>query len=313
MWDRSAQFRHSCVHDTAHFDSVNRSGTARSLSDTLRSVSRQMRADIVAHLCSRLAPIVTELADSFAASNAQIGTRHCIIDNLLPVGIAEEIYASFPPSRRMRRLNSFREAKYTSKSLDRFHTLMSDVTFAFQESAVVEIVERITSLPKQSPDSHLYAGGLSAMEKGDFLRPHIDNSHDGSRINYRTLNLLYYVSPNWCIESGGNLELWDRTRTEHVTIVSRFNRLVIMETAPWSWHSVSKVLANERRCCVSNYYFSPVSPTGHEYFNVTSYSARPEEKFLRSLTWVDNQVRRVVRRLAPKGIARTDTYRSPKE
>ena len=35
------------------------------------------------------------------------------------------------------------------------------------------------------------------MTEGDFLNPHIDNSHDAKRERYRRLNLLYYVSPGW--------------------------------------------------------------------------------------------------------------------
>ena len=66
--------------------------------------------------------------------------------------------------------------------------------------------------------------------------------------------LLYYVTPGWRLENGGNLELWDCAVRRNVTLVSQFNRLVLMETTPWSWHSVSPVVADGFRCCVSNYY-----------------------------------------------------------
>ena len=36
-----------------------------------------------------------------------------------------------------------------------------------------------------------------AMFEGDFLNPHVDNSHDANREKYRRLNLLFYVSPDW--------------------------------------------------------------------------------------------------------------------
>jgi Rps23 Pro-64 3,4-dihydroxylase Tpa1-like proline 4-hydroxylase len=35
------------------------------------------------------------------------------------------------------------------------------------------------------------------MGKGDFLNPHLDNSHDGDQKNYRAINVLYYLSENW--------------------------------------------------------------------------------------------------------------------
>jgi hypothetical protein len=66
------------------------------------------------------------------------------------------------------------------------------------------------------------------------------------------------------------------------------------------------------RCCVSNYYFSPSSPTGRDYFNVTSFSARPEQTALRAFTWADNKLRQFVRRIAPSGLGRKDVYQGPK-
>ena len=90
---------------------------------------------------------------------------------------------------------------------------------------------------------------------GDYLNPHIDNSHDAKRKRYRRLNLLYHVSPDWGFDSGGNFELWDESRMSPKTIVSRRNRLVVMETNKTSWHSVSPVNVDGPRCCVSNYYF----------------------------------------------------------
>ncbi|MNC91113.1 hypothetical protein D3C83_73090 [compost metagenome] len=84
-----------------------------------------------------------------------------------------------------------------------------------------------------------------------------------------------------------------------------------METNPASWHSVSPVAVDRARCCVSNYYFSERSPTGRPYFNVTSFSARPGQHFLRALARMDNAARSAVRLLFRKGIGKTDVY-SPK-
>ena len=88
------------------------------------------------------------------------------------------------------------------------------------------------------------------MGKGDFLNPHIDNSHNMQRNKYRRLNLLYYVSPEWNLKCGGNFELWDKKVKSKKTIVSSFNKLIIMETTEESWHSVNKVLVDNLRCCV---------------------------------------------------------------
>ena len=122
-----------------------------------------------------------EIMAAFAASSAAVGVRYVVIDDLLPAHIAAMIEDAFPDGHAMRLMDSFRERKFTSKAFDRFDPILSDVTFAFQDRRIVEIVERVTGIEGQMPDPLLYAGGLSVMGKGHFLGPHIDNSHDSSR------------------------------------------------------------------------------------------------------------------------------------
>lgn len=267
-----------------------------------------MQNILVQHILDRLGGQADKLREQFVSSAQEVGVRYAFLDDLLPESLASRIHGCFPVAESMRLMDSFRERKYTSKSFDKFDPLMADITFAVQDPRVVKVVESITGIRNQIPDERLYAGGLSAMGRGHFLAPHIDNSHDGDRQYYRTLNLLYYVTPDWSLEFGGNLELWDRRVKRNTTIASKFNRLVIMETNPWSWHSVNPVKADRLRCCVSNYYFSPASPTGQEYFNVTSFSARPEQKARRALAWADNQLRHCVRWVAPSGLGKKDVY-----
>lgn len=268
--------------------------------------------DLVKLILNKLEPMVDDLSKSFELSSKEVGVRYCVVDDLLPLDVAEKISDAFPNPTIMRLMNSFREKKYTTKSFEKYDPLAGEITFAIQDPRVIAVVERITKIKKQIPDPSLYAGGLSAMVKGHFLGPHIDNSHDGTREFYRTLNLLYYVTPNWSIENGGNLELWDQYVRKNTTIVSQFNRLAIMETTPVSWHSVSEVHTDSVRKCVSNYYFSSQSPTGKEYFNVTSFSARPEQPFRRILARFDNQLRQAIRKIAPDGLGKKDVYQGPK-
>lgn len=263
---------------------------------------------LVGLICDRLNAEAERLSKAFAESAMQCGVRHFAFDDLLPADIAALIAKYFPAPEKMRLMDSFRERKYTSKSFDDFHPLMKSITFAVQDPRVVAIVEKITGIQQQIPDPSLYAGGLSAMTQGHFLGVHIDNSHEGSRKYYRTLNLLYYISPDWTAESGGHLQLWNPDVSREVTIMSKYNRLVVMETHPLSWHSVSKVQVDGVRRCVSNYYFSPISPTGSDYFNVTSFSAPPSEPARRVLLRLDAALRQVVRFFVPDGLGRKDVY-----
>jgi Rps23 Pro-64 3,4-dihydroxylase Tpa1-like proline 4-hydroxylase len=221
-------------------------------------------------------------------------TRHFILDNLLPTDVAMTIFNAFPKTGDgFHSTKTFREKKKTSAELSNHDVILASITYAIQNRIIVEKIAELTDIENLFPDPNLYAGGLSMMFKDDFLNPHIDNSHDAERNKFRRLNLLYYVTPNWVVENGGNLELWDDSREVPKTLTAAFNRLIVMETNKTSWHSVSKVLVNNQRCCVSNYFFSDKSPDGSEYFHVTSFTGRPDESAKRIFGFLDNELRNV--------------------
>ncbi|CAN5451569.1 hypothetical protein BH18ACI1_BH18ACI1_23320 [soil metagenome] len=266
-----------------------------------------MREEIVNFIVERLENGADEIRADFLTDKG-IKTRFATIDNLLPEDVARQFFVVFPPFSEMRLLDSFREKKYTSKTLDKFNSLISDITFAFQDERVIDAVSKIIGFENVEGDPHLYAGGISAMTKGHFLNPHLDNSHDYEQKNYRVLNLLYYISPDWKTENGGNLELWNEDVTESVEIPSVFNRLVLMSTNDKSWHSVNEVKVDGVRCCISNYYFSPHSPNGYETTHVTYFQARPEQTVRRLITKADSDLRTFLRKVKKKGFSKKDLY-----
>lgn len=270
-----------------------------------------MREELVQLILDRLDADSAAIAQEFASADGV--ARHAAIDDLLPDEIARKIAEVFPANEQMRLLDSFRERKFTSKSLDRFDPLIADITFALQDPKVIEKVAEITKIKDAVGDPHLYAGGISSMAKGHFLNPHIDNSHDGEQKNYRVLNLLYYITPDWKPENGGNLELWDKNVKVPVEIPSLFNRLVLMATGDKTWHSVNEVRVEGSRHCISNYYFSPHSPNGYETTHVTYFMARPEQKFRRVVTKIDSDLRTMLRRVKRSGFAKKDVFESAKD
>lgn len=230
----------------------------------------------------------------------------CYIDNLLPEAIAKQIYDAFPTPEEMAIHKSLRENKRIAAQMDLYNPLLEEAVYAFQDERIVKVVEEITGIQEMIPDDKLYAGGISLMAYGNFLNPHLDNSHDNDRENYRVLNLLYYVTPNWKLENGGNLELWDDgTKKPQRTIVSQFNRLVLMITNKSSYHSVSKVVSDGKRCCVSNYYFSKHPAEDEEYFHVTSFYGRPEEPVKDVILKADAGLRNLARKVFKKRIVET--------
>lgn len=225
------------------------------------------------------------------------GTRYAVIDDLLPDEIARAIYEGFPnDGAGFDVRKTFRESKRTTYDLDRFPVLKT-AAYALQDKSIVDLIGRAISVPDLEADPSLYAGGPSIMLQGDFLNPHIDNSHDATKRRYRRLNLLYYVTPNWRIEDGGNLELWDTSVRKAVSIPALFNRLVLMETSRTSWHSVSPIIADCERCCVSSYYFSESSPDGSDYYHVTSFNGRPGQTMNRFIAPIDNASRVLARQI----------------
>lgn len=266
-----------------------------------------MREQLVKLILERLERDADAIKADFATKKG-VDTKFAAIDGLLPSDIAADINGAFPASENMRLLDSFREKKFTSKSLEKFDPLITDITFAFQDERIIQKVAELTGIPEAVGDPKLYAGGISAMEKGHFLNPHIDNSHNGEQTHYRVLNLLYYITPDWNPANGGNLELWDDDVKTPVEIPSLFNRLVLMSTNARSWHSVNEVKANTPRRCISNYYFSTHSPNGYETTHVTYFMARPEQKMRRLVTKIDSEIRGFLRKTKKDGFAKKDVY-----
>ena len=84
------------------------------------------------------------------------------------------------------------------------------------------------------------------------------------------------------------------TYSANSSSLAKSNRLIVMETNKSSWHSVSPVVVQSPRCCVSNYYFSEISPDANEYFHVTSFTGRPEESVKCAVGVVDNAFRNII-------------------
>ena len=267
----------------------------------------EKRGDPNMNRCDLSNYIEQRLQDNKERLHREFFTRErinsCVLDDVLPSDIAEDIYQAFPPEEELVLKKSLREFKYIGVQMNRYKPLLEEIVYAFQDVRVVTLLSEITGIESLMPDENLYAGGVSMMVKGHYLNPHLDNSHDRDRTNYRVLNLLYYVTPNWKEACGGNLELWDNgLRQKNRVINSQFNRLVVMATHRSSWHSVNPVLEGSRRCCISNYYFSPVPLDMQDYFHVTSFRGRPGQTVTDLALQTDILLRNGIRKVFQKGI-----------
>ncbi|MGH7010433.1 MAG: 2OG-Fe(II) oxygenase [Caulobacteraceae bacterium] len=262
------------------------------------------RGELAALICKRLKAEKAALAAEFDSRDR---IPSATLDDLLPAQEAKAIFERFPKPEAMMLKSSIKERKHVGFRLCDFDPLIEEIVYAFQDPRVVALVAEITRFSGLEPDAELYAGGVSLMSSGGYLRPHLDNSHHKDGQRYRALNLLYYVTPDWCEAFGGAFQLWDHgPKGPPRTIQNVFNRLVLMATNRASWHSVSEITGEVPRCCVSNYYFSAVAPDEHDYFHCTTFrseaGARPiEDVVMRA----DNFARTAILRLAP------GLYRNP--
>ncbi len=264
------------------------------------------RHSLGTEIAARIGAAREDLAAQWASSGS---INHFVLDDVLPQDWTRHIRQAFPPGTAMNLRRTLREVKYVSAQMDRYNPLLEEAVYAFQLPEIVSLIGEITGLRALEPDERLYAGGISVMGRGHFLNPHIDNSHDQSRQRYRVLNLLFYVSPDWSEAKGGNLELWpEGTAGQPYTVVSRFNRLVVMVTDRNSWHSVSKNRSEDDRCCVSNYYFSKYPVGASEYSHITTFRGRPEQPLRNVLLKVDGGVRQLLREIFPGGVTKSGHY-----
>ncbi len=263
------------------------------------------RSKIADRILDKLIAESSSIQQSFETTRDSIG--YFVVDDLLPVDLATGIYNSFPDPGSMKLRKSLREHKFVAAQMDRYEPVLEEAVYAFQDPRIVRKIGELLKMESLLPDDRLYAGGISLMGEHQFLNPHLDNSHDHKRENFRALNLLYYVSPDWKHTDGGNLEVWPNgVKNKPDTISNRFNRLVVMATNSTSWHSVNPVKTGKARCCVSNYYFSEKPPEIGSGFHVTTFRGRPEQKVRDMILRTDAILRTAIRKLFSKGVIETD-------
>jgi Rps23 Pro-64 3,4-dihydroxylase Tpa1-like proline 4-hydroxylase len=240
-----------------------------------------LQQDLSQEIAYRLRESKESLKKAWEASTP---VRHCYLDDLLPEPAAQRIYDSLPDPSTLMLRDTIKERKRVGIRVEDYAPEMEAILFSFQHQDVIDAVTEITGLTGLTADSSLYGSGISQMLEGDFLLPHLDNSHDGDGRLYRVLNLLYYITPDWPESGGGNLELWDKPMKVRKEIHARFNRLVLMETHTESVHSVTKVLQpGGMRACISNYYFSPTPANHIQHIHKTTFYARPEDSAVKKL------------------------------
>lgn len=170
---------------------------------------------------------------------------HIVIDNFLPIDVAEQVDKDFPSLENnfWYVYNNKIEVKKTCSSWDLMPASIYNVISYLLTEKISKQLEKLTG-SILFPDYGLHGGGMHCHGPGGKLNTHLDYSIHPKTGTQRKLNLILYVSKNWNPEWGGSLGLWSHNEETNqpkeliTSIDSIFNRAVIFDTTQNSWHGL---------------------------------------------------------------------------
>lgn len=209
---------------------------------------------------------------------------HAVIDNFLPVEVADQILAEFPTPDHPAWLDwRNRDTVHQPKKLgignasrmEMVSPILQHLMFNFQSHAFIRFLETLTGIPKLLPDPHFNGGGLHQILSGGHLSVHADFNHLEAIDLYRRINVLLYLNKDWAPSFGGDLEMWDREGKARVrSVAPLFNRLVVFNTTKESFHSHPRPLATPEdvtRKSLAFYYYTAAPVEGSVFDGRTDW------------------------------------------
>lgn len=223
---------------------------------------------------------------------------HVVFDDFLPEWVLDRVLEEFPDPGDVP-WKEFKQA--TSRKLasdgDAFFGDFTRHVFSELNSATfLQFLERLTGIDALIPDPYFFGGGLHQIERGGFLKVHVDFSrHETLHID-RRLNAIIYLNKDWDPAWGGALELWDENMTHAVqSIAPVFNRCVVFSTTGPAYHGHPDPLEcppDRRRRSMALFYYRNDLSVGEEAEDHDSrYRERPGERI--------RSGRQVVKRITP--------------
>ena len=196
---------------------------------------------------------------------------HIVIDDFLPLDVAERILDLFPSSSDPH----FKQPDYKThqaKKLGRVQDSyfvgidpwLRSTLFEFNSMAFLDFLEILTGINGLIPDPHFKGGAFHQILPGGKLDVHADFNTDERRMLLRRINALIYLNKDWKPDYHGELELWtEDMRSRIASIPPIFNRCVIFNTTSTAFHGHPTPLASPpgitRKSIALYYYSSDVS------------------------------------------------------
>lgn len=230
---------------------------------------------------------------------------HIVIDNFLPKAMLDSVLEEFPSPEKIdwKTFDNSAEKKLASTSELQMGEHTRLLLQQLNSSTFISFLEKLTGIDGIIPDPHFVGGGLHQIEKGGYLKIHVDfNRHKRLHLD-RRLNLLIYLNKDWQEEYGGHFEMWDVDMTEcQKKILPLFNRCVIFSTTDFSFHGHPEPLTcpeNRTRKSLALYYYSNGRPA-HEVADghSTVFKERPEET-IKSKNASSLKLKTVLKKLLP--------------
>ena len=140
------------------------------------------------------------LADKFRQcySSAQ-PFPHVVIDDFFPEDVLNEILLEFPTSKEIdwRKFETATEKKLASANERQMGDKTRQLLYSLNSSTFISFLEDLVGIKGIIPDPHFEGGGLHQIERGGYLKVHIDfNRHSRLELD-RRLNLLVYLNKDW--------------------------------------------------------------------------------------------------------------------
>ena len=212
--------------------------------------------------------------------------RFIVVDDFLNAEFCKEVCRAYPDYRKAQKIgqkefkksDEYRKIQVTdSKSFpDPVNTLAEELV----SGIFCKTLSEITGIHSLKADRKFRGAGMHLMQSGSWLSPHVDFNHLDETL-YRRLNVILYLNENWEEEWGGALEIWDPEMKNCVHVVPPlFNRAVIFNTAPRSFHGVLPVEcpSDRSRNTFASFYYTDVPPADWEgKFHGTIWGTRPGE------------------------------------
>lgn len=198
--------------------------------------------------------------------------KHWTIRDIIPDSTISEINEAWPELKDHRW--STKKKKFSFKShisdINDIPEPAASVLYWFNSQPFLEYLSKLTKIPSLLADPTLDGGGLHSIQRGGYLKTHVDFNRLPSTGWYRRLNLLVYLNQGWQTDWGGALSLYakkeesdDWHRSPVVSYPPLAGLSVLFETNAYSFHGHPQPLScpeGVTRRSLAIYYYTKEPP-----------------------------------------------------